>query len=781
MWLLGAAALALLAPAQALAAPAHVYVSNTNEYEGKVCVDGTTHDAVTFVLRAPDGQVLDGPNTADALSTACDGGGGIGFAANLGSLSGRHYPAGAIATATQDGVSVSFVLPYAIRNSLGDSTNDLRVRGLPDPASVRIKSVLDPTTVTGGNYDNPSIVSADRNVQVTATVPVSSGGQIPYEAVVDPDRFAISISDRDVSINGLDPAGSPALAVLYASDGTTALDEVALRPRIGMDTQATATFDQLPPANAVVKVSQAGWFSHTVVAGAASIGSGGFSASGPSGQTVAGVPETVSLDASLAFAPGASFCPGFAASLSCAAGNQFVVPGDSVTVTATSPYGDRFATTATRSGSTGSLDDGSYYYDAGVPNQRGTVTFSNPPASKGAEPYVEDGDPVSSDADGFVDVSYYFGAHVANLATVTPRGAVFGSTRPPAFRFDLAYKVSGNTVSGTTYAGARVLVTATRGILTNQAQLVADGSGAFSATFSDLRVGDEIDVVAAEPNTHDTTTSTTYVGALQPTIAGVSDGDAVRGTIHPAVSGVGIDRVVWSGDFFPANIGAPFVDTIDTTKYDDGYYRLEATALPSPSATDYLYLVVDNTPPNGSAGPAQTVAPGRKVVFVTGASDDTSGLASVTLRPGDGSKLFRQADADLGLPMYHFYRKTGTYTATVTITDAAGNRTVSKTRIVVTNRLSAQVAGVIPTTVAHGHAMTARLRSGTTGDLSFMVLAADGTRLARNVVHFMHAGHRVAATFATASLPPGRYTVVLQFTSDRGGAGPVVVRTLTVT
>jgi hypothetical protein len=358
---------------------------------------------------------------------------------------------------------------------------------------------------------------------------------------------------------------------------------------------------------------------------------------------------------------------------------------------------------------------------------------------------------------------------------------VFGSTRPPAFRFDLAYQVSGNTVSGTTYAGARVLLTATRGILTTQVQLVADGSGAFSATFSDLRVGDEVDDVAAEPNTHDTTTSTTFVGNLAPHIAGVADGDAVRGTIHPAVTGAGIDRVVWSGDFFPANVApAPFTDTIDTTKYDDGYYRLEATALPSPSATDYLYLVVDNTPPNGSAGPTQTVAPGRKVVFVTGASDDTSGLASVTLRPGDGSKLFKQAAADLGQPMYHFYRKTGRYTATVTITDAAGNRTVSKAHIVVTNRLAAQVAGIIPGSVAHGHAMTARLRSGSTGDLSFMVLGADGKRLARNVVHFMHAGHRVAATFATASLPPGRYTVVLQFTSDRGGAGPVVVRTLTV-
>jgi hypothetical protein len=47
-------------------------------------------------------------------------------------------------------------------------------------------------------------------------------------------------------------------------------------------------------------------------------------------------------------------------------------------------------------------------------------------------------------------------------------------------------------------------------------------------------------------------------------------------------------------------------------------------------------------------------------------------------------------------------------------------------------------------------------------------------------VHFLRAGKAIGVSFPTASLPRGRYTVVLQFTSDRGTAGPVVAQALRV-
>ena len=95
---------------------------------------------------------------------------------------------------------------------------------------------------------------------------------------------------------------------------------------------------------------------------------------------------------------------------------------------------------------------------------------------------------------------------------------------------------------------------------------------------------------------------------------------------------------------------------------------------PAPSAEDYLYVNVDNTPPTGGAGADQTVAKGRTAVIVTGAADATSGLASVKVDFGDNHRQSLPV-AKLAAPITHAYSKLGTFTVAVTITDRAGNVT----------------------------------------------------------------------------------------------------------
>jgi hypothetical protein len=772
----------MLLPEAAAAAPARVFVSNVPTsigIAGKICVDGSSASPMTFALLDPDGSTIESAQPGQALTTACDGSAGTGFVAQLTSTSGRHYAGGAIATASQDGVSVSFPLPFAAYSAVGSGPDDLHVRSLPDPATVSVKTVLGPTTVTGGSWDDPSIASGDRNIDVAATLQGSDASAVPYAASVDPDPFHIDVSNRQVTANGLDPLGPPATVTLYAPDGTTLLDQITLVPRVDEDTRANGLLAQMPPAGSSVRIDQAGWFSHTVKAGAAAFTADGFSASAPADQSAPGAPESASLDPELAFSPPpTALCPAFASTLSCTVTGQFTVPGDTVTVTALDPDGDSFGLTVTRAGSTGSLDDGSYLYQAGVPNRRGTVSLRS-------GSYREDGDAVASDDGGLVDVSDTFATHVMNGARVTAKGAAFGSSAPPAFTYRLSYTLTAAGITGSTYPGGRVALTVRRGVLTDHVLLAAGADGTFTAPLANLRPGDRVDVVAADPATHDTTTSTTWLGALQPQISGLTDGQAIRGTIRPTITGAGIARVAWSGDpfggLFPFNAGSPpFTNVIDTRAYDDGTYRLMATAEPAPSATDYLYVTIDNTPPDGSAGPSQTVAPGRKVVFVTGAADETSGLASVTLRPGDGSPLFRQAAGDLGNPIYHIYRRTGRFTAVVTMRDAAGNTSSARTRVTVTTALTAQVTGTIPAGVRHGRRLTASLSAGTSGDLLFQVLDGRGKTRARAFAHFLRGGRRIGVSFPTASLPRGTYTVLLQFTNDVGTAGPVVARRLVV-
>src|SRR5262249_20471925 len=157
------------------------------------------------------------------------------------------------------------------------------------------------------------------------------------------------------------------------------------------------SFTKLPPNGSIIRVVQPGWFATDVQAPTVSLTGDTF------GVTVPALPgETATVTPSLTFAPPATvFCPGFGvSSLACTQTGFFAGPGDPVRAEAPNAAGDSFDLTATAPGSTGSLDDGSYFHYGGVSDARGRMTFSNP--KHGSIPhYDEEDDAVGSDGDGF--------------------------------------------------------------------------------------------------------------------------------------------------------------------------------------------------------------------------------------------------------------------------------------------------------------------------------------------------------------------------------------------
>jgi hypothetical protein len=217
---------------------------------------------------------------------------------------------------------------------------------------------------------------------------------------------------------------------------------------------------------------------------------------------------------------------------------------------------------------------------------------------------------------------------------------------------------------------------------------------------------------------------------------------------------------------------APFPYPLDTTKLKDGAYRLEAAGRPDPSAYDYLYLTIDNTPPNGSAGADQTVARGRKAIIVTGASDDTSGLGSIKVDFGDKHRLTQSAD-NLGSPISHVYAKLGRFTVVVTITDGAGNVTSDSSRIRVATSVATQVGGKFPGKLVRKKALAARLTGRQPGQLEIVVLSQAGARKLTKRVTFTKANQKITVSLLTKGLKVGRFVLVEQFTDENGVAGPV--------
>ena len=262
-----------------------------------------------------------------------------------------------------------------------------------------------------------------------------------------------------------------------------------------------------------------------------------------------------------------------------------------------------------------------------------------PPADPYTETYSD-----RTDETGSVTYVNSFSAHIANGATATVSGPATGPIAQ-TFTWKLTAAIdAGAAVRGSTYGLAAVAVDQTQGGRTIHFQTTADVAGNFAVQLLDARVGDLVNVSAADQTTHQMTTTALTVGGPSAKITGFSDLQYVRGTITPTVTGSGLDTVYWNGVdalYLPTLLAtaAPFPYPLDTSKFDDGTYRLEASGRPDGTAYDYLYLTFDNTPPNGSAGADQTVARGSRAIIVTGAGDDTSGLASVKVDFGDNHRL----------------------------------------------------------------------------------------------------------------------------------------------
>ena len=252
----------------------------------------------------------------------------------------------------------------------------------------------------------------------------------------------------------------------------------------------------------------------------------------------------------------------------------------------------------------GSLDDGGLHV-RGAARQPGlTAALSS---QRGGLPALKFAKTALSDTGGVTDLGperNTFPLHVADGATVSLSGAGVGSL-PVAFRYRLAAALSGAVLSGNAAPGARILVEQSQGARSDRQTTTASGGGAFAVTLHDPAPGDEIVVSAADPATRGVTTRALIVGGLAP-----SDPDARRSAARAQRrDGVrrgrarGRERAL--GRRHPGGARRNPVRP-SAGRVPDGPARITATAQSGPSATDYLYVIVDSTPPAGGAGPDQT-------------------------------------------------------------------------------------------------------------------------------------------------------------------------------
>jgi hypothetical protein len=790
-----AVALCAVLPSTAAAAIDSIAVQPNASLADFLCLGSDSVSPVRLALTTVEGttlQTLTLPQADDTFDPGCPGSthsfepGATLPAGALQPAFGR-YPAGARIIATQDGVSVVFALPYG-----AFASGTTRLRSLPNPAALT-GGVVAPNVA--GTYTGAAATQGNA-VTANGTVTDSASHAIPITETITPARYRIALESSTVRVLGADPLGGTVGSTLNAPGGAL-LGRATLRPRVGADCSsgcsASDSFDSPPVSGGTLAVTgQPGWFpAHIITLPSGSFRLDGFDVSIPTGYTGSYDfalrffdPESVS-----SLAPsnplrclelgGAVSCPGGSPvnRLAVSAG-AFVVPGDTVDVTGVDADGDIATITATAGGLSGSLDDGSVTV-RGAPHAQLTAALRSPQAPP-LEPFTASFTDRTDESgtDTLVDA---FSVHIQNGATVTFSGPATGPVAQ-TFTWKLAAGIdAAGVVRGTTFGLAPVAVdlvggSASDGARTTHFQTTADVAGNFAVALGDLRVGDIVNVAAAELTTHQLTTTTLGFGGPPVKITGVSDGQFVRGTITPTVAGAGLDSVFWNGvdATLPTLLApaSPFPYTLDTTKWDDDTYRLEASGRPSPAGYDYLYITIDNTPPNGSAGSDQTVARGSNAIIVTGASDDTSGLASVKVDFGDKHRL-TQGAGNLGNPIAHTYSKLGRYTVVVTITDLAGNVTSDSARIRVATSVAQQVGGKFAGKLVRGKLLAAKLTGRLPGQLELFVLSQTGARKLTKRVTFTKANQHIKVSLLTRGLKLGRFVLVEQFTDANGVAGPV--------
>jgi hypothetical protein len=125
-------------------------------------------------------------------------------------------------------------------------------------------------------------------------------------------------------------------------------------------------------------------------------------------------------------------------------------------------------------------------------------------------------------------------------------------------------------------------------------------------------------------------------------------------------------------------------------------------------------LTVSVSPPiNVSISVASGTTPiaGQPVAFSVTASAGSGGapLSSVVVAWGDGEEQSLGTPSSGAITVNHVYRNTGTYTATVTATDTAGQRATASTSVIVTSAVRPLVSLTVPTSVAANTIFTAQV------------------------------------------------------------------------
>jgi hypothetical protein len=762
--------------------------------------------SVTTVVGRPGGGPLATVTSATPLATQCDGTAGRSFRPAL-PFSGLDGAAGAtLALADSTGDSVTAPFPVAsFETGSGGFSGRLHLRNLPGVAGTQVTNggSLPLTGVTAGAYDSAGeIASPGSTVTVTAAI-----GGTPFRADVAPRAFAADATSADgatsIRVHGADPNGGPVAIELIVAPAGSTLATASAPARIGAGLDATASLPFAAKGGAVVLVRQGGWSSTT------QFGSAGYT---PDGFTVSIVPSppacaaqhacvTGTYDWSLALhdpaaAPGATDalgpcqalgvdvsgtggCAAFPAGaqrLVATAGGELPVVDDTVSVSMRSGSLGTSTLRATAAGARGSLDDGSLHV-RGARRQPVMASISSP---RGALPPIKAARTVLTDAAGVADLEPEhnpFSLRVADGASVSLSGAGVGSL-PIAFAYRLAASLSGAVLSGSAAAGARVLVAHDQGSRVDRQVVTAAASGAWAVTLRDPVAGDRVVVSAADPATHGVTTLSLIVGGFAPRIQGLVDQQPVRAGAVATVAGLPAGAsVLWGGDL-PETLGGTSL-TLPVERVPDGPARITAGATAGPSTTDYVYVMVDSTPPTGGAGPDQTVPVGRKAVFVTQARD-ANGLAAVRFQFKAGGGGTGQAVNQLGQPFRHAFTKLGIYAVTVTITDLAGNATTDRAIVRVVKSLASSITGRWPGRANRRAGLKVKLSARVPGDLSVQILRPNGSLAVTRTLSFEQARVGKRLTVALRRFPRGRYLTVRQFVDANGVAGPVVATPLVI-
>jgi hypothetical protein len=744
--------------------------------------------AATFTVKAPDGTVIQ--TATDTTATAghdCENAVVAGDSTFTVSLDTR--PGATVVADAGGGVSTTFPVPYGAYDSNG-TTAPFKFGALPAAGGTVKIGAGAPAAYSGSTYATPAPVSsASSLVNVVSTV-----GGVPYLGQFFAQQFYVQASYYgSITAYGVDPLGAP---VAYSiAVGGAPFASSSLAPTVDGGQAESARFPLYLPSGSVVVVTQPGWFSHTVSLGTIVTRPTGFDVSVPALaglrgafsaelhlQATSGLPSTdpLSCDKFGDATYMAAQCPSLPAARYSLSYPATVTGLDYFYVDTTEADGDTSSVQANARGVVTYLRDGSVEASGLASSQPATLTATTPGHATASQHQVtySNGFVGWDQADG---PNTYLPIKITSGTTFSLSGAAVGPTAV-TFSANLEASASGSAVSGTTYPNAHLAIENDRPSGTSKYVYgTANGSGAFSIDVGALLAGDEIDVYAADPVTSAVSVRMLYPGSPPVAIGGVSDQQLVRGTISASATGGGPGGIMWGGDV-PGGIAvaAPFLYSLNTTLLPDGPYRLTADVVGLDNTFgDYVYLRIDNTPPTVVAGPDQYVGGGSSAVLV-GSASDANGVASLVASFGDGKSLTQPA-ALIGQPIGHVYAKAGTYKATLTATDAAGNSATSSAVIHVVGTLASQVSGKLPKTLKHKKNLKVKLKAHMAGQLRVRVYDASAKLKGTKAVTFAKANQKATLTLATKKWKRGRYTFVLQFAAANGTPGPIVVQQLRIT